>query len=274
MLFVLSPDVRVAHEPAARIGAVAYNTASQAPNLAYSPAAGDTFYRNMVPQPPPPNDDELVKAAEQVVGGVRTLVGGGGSSGFLGGLFAPRMPPPPRLILTADLARWPALSPAFPVFVNTPGFGAGLATRFITLETREGIAAGLYYAVKKYAPLGINSQAEPYVLGVYAVPAWMVQRLPLAVSQLFPAENQVVIDNYRGEQFTESFVDFRTTNDPRYVIARRILTLQYPFALTDMFAMRLCLTTPPDMRPGGTVPLRLTQMPPVLDAARNEPQIQ
>lgn len=265
MQFALSADVRPTHVALAHIGAVAYNTASQAPNLAYSPSVGDTFYRNMVPQKAPQNDDELTKAAGQVVGGVRTLVGGGGSSGFLSGLFAPRMPPPPRLIAPADLPRWPALDPAFPVYVNSPGFGAGLATRFITLETREGIAAGLYYAVKKYTPLGINSPSEPYVLGVYAVPAWMVQRLPLAVAQLFPAENQVVIDNYRGEQFTESFVDFRTTNDPRYVIARRILTTQYPFALTDMFAMRLCLTTPPDMKPGGTVPLRMTQMPPVLN---------
>jgi len=261
--FAVSPAVRERRE-AALIGAepvVAYNTASQTTNLSRG-GTGDYYMRGLEPPLPAQTDDELLATAERVVGGVRT-VGGGGSSGWLAGLSGLRSPPPPRLIVPADLSRWPTLRNAFPVFVNFPGFGAGLATRYLVLETSTGLPAGLYYAVKKFAPLG-PLPSEPFSLGYYGVPAWMVQRVPLAVAQLFPAENVVVVDDMHGNQFSVEFVTFRTTSDPRYELARRMLILQYPYALTDMFATRLMTAPPPDMQPGGMLPPRLTEMPSVL----------
>jgi len=271
--FVVPPGLHVAAAATARIGdaapVVAANSASQTPNLARG-ATGDYYESGLVPPLPQQTDDELLASAQSVVGGVRTLFGGGGSgggglSGWLTGISGVRAPAPPRLILPADLGRWPPLREAFPVFVNYPGFGAGLATRFLTLQTGAGLPAGLYLAVKKFAPLG-PLPSEPFSLGYYAVPAWMVQRVPLAVAQLFPAENVVVVDDMHGRQFSVEFVTFRTTADPRYELARRMLILQYPYALTDMFATRLMTSAPPEMQPGGMLPPRLTEMPPVLAA--------
>lgn len=239
---------------------IAINPASQTPALAYG-GPGDVYGAGFMPDAGPVTDAELTANAQSVVGAVRTLFGGNGPSPSW--LPQGRDVPPPRLILPADLGRWPSLRNAFPVFVTYPGFGPGLAVRYLNLETSAGVPAGLYLAVKKMTPLG-PVPSEPFSLGFYAVPQWMVQRVPVAVAQLFPAENVVVIDDYRGNQYSIDYVTFRTTADPRYEIARRMLLLQYPYLMTDMFATRLLTEPPPDMKPGGALPPRLLDMPPAL----------
>ncbi len=86
----------------------------------------------------------------------------------------------------------------------------------------------------------------------------------MAVAELYTRQNTVVMDNFRGEQFVTDFVTLRTSTDPGYEVARRMLVLQYPTLMTDMFATRLQLEVPADMRPGGTLPPRLLETPPVL----------
>lgn len=248
----------------AKITVASVNPASQTPDLMYG-GAGDVYGRGFMPEPEPVTDDELTANAQSVVGAVRTLFGGGGQSSSW--LPQGQQVPPPRLILPADLGRWPPPRNAFPVFVTYPGFGAGLAIRYLNLETSAGVPAGLYYAIKKMTPLG-PVPSEPFSMGVYAVPSWLIQRVPVAVVQMFPAENVVVIDDFHGNQFSIDYVTFRATNDPRYEIARRMLVLQYPYLMTDMLATRLLTEPPADMKPGGMLPPRLTEMPPVLVPAQ------
>lgn len=253
--------------PSATPAIVATNPASQTPELVYG-GPGDVYGQGFMPDMGPVTDEELTANAQSVVGAVRTLFGGASPSSSW--LPQGRDVPPPRLILPADLGRWPATRNAFPVFVSYAGFGAGLAVRYLNLETSAGVPAGLYLAVKKMTPLG-PVPSEPFSLGYYGVPAWMVQRVPVAVAQLFPAENVVVIDDYRGNQYSIDYVTFRATADPRYEIARRMLLLQYPYLMTDMFATRLLKEPPPDMKPGGALPPRLTEMPPALIPPTQKP---
>jgi len=252
----------VAHGAVAPIGpdVAAVNPASQTPDLLFG-GPGDVYGRGFMPGREAVSDDELRGNASSVLGAVRVMAGGGGQAPSW--LPQGQQVPPPRLILPGDLGRWPATPNAFPVFVTYPGFGGGLAVRYLNLETSTGVPAGLYYAVKKMTPLG-PVPSEPFSLGFYAVPSWMIQRVPLAVVQMFPAENVVVVDDYRGNQFSVDYVTFRSTNDPRYELARRILVLQYPYLMSDMLSTRLLTEPPPDMKPGGALPPRLTQMPAVL----------
>ena len=215
-------------------------------DIVRDPFTGQVYPANAVPETRGTlRDEDLIARAQQTSGGLRVFGGA-----------RRRMTvraPPLRLILPADLMTWPRVPWSFPVFVVHPGFGAGLVTHYIATETATGFGnAGLYFAVKKFTPLG-PVPSEPYSLGLYAVPSMFAQRMELAVAQLFPAENLVVIDDYRGDQYSVSFVDFRTTSDRRYEIARRALLLQYPALLADMFATRLRTSAPPDMLPGGTV---------------------
>ena len=220
-------------------------------------ADGNVYPRGAAPPIPAVSEEEMLAQAQSTVGGVRA-VGNGQRGGFSPGT------PPPRMIAPSELGRWPAPRNCFPVYVTYPGFGAGLAVRFMGVTTSIGFGdASLYYAVKKFTPLG-PVPTEPFSLGIYAVPAWMVTRLPLAVAQLFPAENVAVIDDSRGEQFSITFVDLRSSKDPRYEVARRLLLLQYPYLLTDMFATRLLSEPPVDMLPGGSVPAVLANLPPLL----------
>lgn len=255
-----APSDALAPAPATTPPIVATNPASQTPALAYG-GPGDVYGQGFMPDAGPVTDEEMLANAQTVVGAVRTLFGGAGPAPSW--LPQGRDVPPPRLILPADLGRWPPARNAFPVFVTYPGFGPGLAVRYLNIETSAGVPAGLYLAVKKMTPLG-PVPSEPFSLGYYGVPVWMVQRVPVAVAQLFPAENVVVIDDYRGNQYSIDYVTFRSTADPRYELARRMLLLQYPYLMTDMFATRLLLEPPPDMKPGGALPPRLTQMPPAL----------
>lgn len=249
---------RVGAEP--NTATTAWVNALSPNNLALSNATGDIYVKGTEPRVGAPPDDTIADILRQTPGGVR-----GYSTN------EPPRPhtisaPPPKLIAPADVAFWPALEHSFPVNVAYPGFGVGLAVRALVYQTNAGWGTGaLYYAVKKFTPLGPVAN-EPFALGLYAVPALLCTRMTVAVAQLFPAENIAVMDDFRGDQYSISFIELRSTKDPRYEIARRALLLQYPYLLTDLFATRLRAEPPPDMKPGGMVPPEMVANPPIMVA--------
>ena len=231
------------------------NPLSQTPNLQRSSVTGDVYSTDAVPVRPPPTEQELRAASESVPGGIRILDGRRPMYTF------PRDVAPPRLILPADLARWTPLENSFPVYVTYPGFGAGLAVSYLRVEAPVSFGVGtVYLAVKKFLPLGPTGR-EPFAVGFYAVPMWMAQMMEVAVANLYPAENIAVIDDFRGDQYSVAFTELRKTTDPRYVLARRALLLQYPYLMTDMMATNLRTRPPADMVPGGTLQGRAAKAP-------------
>ena len=245
---------RVGAEDAGQVAWV--NTLSRS-NLTRSDVTGDVYVKGTEPRGGAPSDDVMRQVLQTIPGGVR-MPGGSPESHVMD-------TPPPRLITPADVGRWPATPIAFPVYVTYPGFGAGLVVRHIVYTTGMGAPGGLFFAVKKFTPLG-PVPGEPFSLGIYAVPATACIRMTVAVTQLFPAENIAVIDDFRGDQYSIPFLTLRSTTDPRYEIARRTLLLQYPYLLTDLFATRLRAAPPPDMKPGGAVLPGMVENPAVMIA--------
>lgn len=242
------------------------NPLSQMPGVKRSPLTGDVYSTDALPTMSPPTANELRAAAERTRGGVRILDGRRPMWTF------PRDVDPPHPILPADLQRWVPLRNSFPVYVTYPGFGAGLAVSFLKMEAPVSFAVGtVFLAVKKFTPLGPAGR-EPFALGFHAVPMWMAQMMEVAVANLYPAENIVVIDDFRGDQYAVAFTELRKTDDPRYVIARRALMLQYPYLMTDMMSTHLRDRPPADMQPGGTQPGRTARAP--MLAVREIPQRQ
>jgi len=235
------------------------NPLSRTKNLTRSRATGDIYVRGTEPSPVPPTDQQFIEMAGRRPGGIRVIGG------------APPPPPseqlpPPKLIVPADVGRWLPPPNAFPVYVSYPGFGAGLVVRYLTFETTRGFGqAALFFGVKKFTPLGPTPNA-PFTLGIYAVPAILCTRVSVAVAQLFPAENIAVIDDYHGNQYSIPFTTLRSTKDPRYEIARRMLLVDMPYLLSDMFATHLLAKPPPDMQPGGAIPSEMTQTPSIMVA--------
>ena len=231
-----------------RVGAdqVAWTNPLSRGNFERSDLTGDVYVKGTAPRAAPPSDDAIMEDLRNTPGGVRVFGGAPPVSHLAPG-------PPPRMIAAADLMRWKPLPNSFPVYVAYPGFGPGLAMRALVYRTTAGWGTGgLFYAVKKFTPLGPVPR-EPFALGVFGVPALWVTRMTVAVAQLFPAENIAVMDDFRGDQYSIPFLTLRSTKDPRYEIARRALLVQYPYLLSDLFATRLRAQPPPDMKPGGAV---------------------
>jgi len=195
---------------------------------------------------------------------------GGTAAGLLDGLLGGIVPPPgstnrwrrlrPLRIRSADLWQWRPLPRGFPVFIRYQGFGTALATHHLVLLGGTAPGTGLplsdifggnpvhYFAVHKYTPYGVTVR-EPYGQGMYAVPAFMTRRMPLAVAYVLPQENIVVLDDSKGREFTVQYTDFMSSRRQDYTLARRALQRQYPEIAGTAMSLVLLPEPPADMAP-------------------------
>lgn len=169
----------------------------------------------------------------------------------------------PLEITEAGLLKWRALKTGFPVFVYYPNFGVGLVTHHILMKQGTPPGSGLplaslidgkpthYLAVHKVTPYGITP-GEKFGLGFWAVPAVMTRRMELAVIQMLPYEGWVQAVDSKGRQYPIAYDQFMNSKDPRYVIARRAVQLQYP-SVSPSMSFRLLNEVPPDMAPNPVV---------------------
>lgn len=177
---------------------------------------------------------------------------------FLTAFRRPRKSILPRPIAPRLLeGLWRPLPFGFPVFVKVPGFGAGLAIKYLAVSVGSVLSDRhmLCFAVKKFTPLdgfneGVTPFGERYSTFVYAVQAVLTVRMPLAVKTLIPDDENpsvpgsVVLVNDSGEEFTSSWVSFRGSVMPEAVLARRELVSKYPYILGSSMSTRL-LAAPP-----------------------------
>ena len=160
------------------------------------------------------------------------------------------LPDPPRInpieLISPQVlvSRMIPMRKAFPVFVRSRGFGAGLAFRFALVVDSAGFGTKtMYYAVEKYTPFG-KAKGEPYSVGVYAVPLKMLVRLPLACANVLMDQNYAEMHDMDGHSFTVTFDELRTDMTPEFEIARQCLIMQYPYQLSSVFATQLVLERP------------------------------
>jgi hypothetical protein len=183
-------------------------------------------------------------------------------------MYAPYQPkpvPPAMMMQLTPIDRRDM--PTFPVYVGWSGFGAALVLSSVLVQADDAVAPALWFVVHKLLPLGYLP-GEPFAQGSYAVHAGITRRLTMAVAGLFPQQNLVLVDDYRGDQWTTEYVLFRQPDDPRWEVMRRLLMAQHPELFADTFGTRLKLAPPPDLMPGGVVPAAYANAPPVLLAPR------
>jgi len=222
-----------------------------------------------------PSNDELERLALLTPGALRELntfdenslgIGGffdwvallGRAIGIMLGYYY--IPRPPELINPYTLeTAWFELPVVFPVYVNFPRFGVGLAMRYCCVDmtvSYERYNRRLYFAVQKFMPFGplvpdpatalqqqrlgrkLPLHVEPFSRGIWAVPAHYLMRMRIAVKAVVLEENRVELVDNTGLEYSETWLDFRSNPDEAHEVARRSLMLAYPYDTTILFATR------------------------------------
>lgn len=231
--------------------------------------------------PPAPTDAELERMALLTPGALReinTIDGGAlplydvfnwfGTMGRAIGVMLGRyyVPLPPQLIDPKPLElAWFELPVVFPVYVNYPGFGAGLALRYCCVDitnSYDNYNRRIYLAVQKYMPFGdpipdpaevlrnqqmgrrVRIHTEPFSRGIWAVPCHYTMRMQIAVAKVMLEDGYVEINDNHGRAYSEEWLEFRANPDTAHEVARRALLLHYPYDCAQLFATRYELTTP------------------------------
>lgn len=257
------------HQQLARIGAAvmsSVSTASFTPNLLSAPSPNtnkDGAFSIYVdgsnhPIPIAPSNAQVLETAlnhHVVVNGktgVFTLNRPGAFMALRTLLTAFRRPRPsllPQKIAPRLLeALWKPLPFGFPVYVKAPGFGAGLAIKFLatSIGTVLSDKYQLCYAVQKLTPFG-QVYGERYGTYVYAVQAALTVRMPLAVKDIAMDQGIVNVVDESGQEYSMDWVAFRQSIAPEVVVCRRELISKYPYVVGSMMSTRL-LTSPPQLK--------------------------
>lgn len=145
-------------------------------------------------------------------------------------------------------ALWKPLPFGFPVYVKAPGFGAGLAIKFLATSIGTVLSDNyqLCYAVQKLTPFG-QVYGERYGTYVYAVQAALTVRMPLAVKDIAMDQGIVNVVDDSGQEYSMDWVAFRQSTAPEVVVCRRELISKYPYVVGSMMSTRL-LTSPPQLK--------------------------